>query len=874
MAMTDHMTSSFAGPLSPAHLISPARLRAQVLDSRRSNEVYGWCNNDQAAATAVAAAAERRRAAEIVALEKKLSETRRRHAEELARLSQVSSMAASPDASSSTHRSSKSMSGTGPVLATRRRLFGRRAARLWVEDCSDLGGARVHAMDEATGLRIHTDIPDEVLSMMLEKFRCARSQAEVPTGLKEAFCNDDGVDIDIFLNALLDVVYVVGPRSPSGTMEIYLPNVFSACCPGGSDFAASQAQHWASSVGSTLSDGKASGHFYCRGADQHTAATESAPTKLLSEESEKGTSRGPPLSAWSSQTEYQAAPPMAPAPSGSRPAPGATRARGTPSLRRGGPDGGGSYTAQRPATARMATAWDTCRDECAHVADVAAPGANALSPAGYTAQALPSGGRQSGARLLCRPATATVASSCKSSQRRPPARPQSAPHGARRPQSARPRGRDQAEGVVEWRPTPPLAQQDATRRRRARPTSAKATKHRRVVDDGLDSIIYEDVEIEPEASEQWEAAIAGYRNDTTAPVAPARSGTGGCGSCASSSRGGSLSSRSQSRSRHCGAAPGGTKSHCHSEHSAERRSQSADRDLRELGGNEAGVTRATTRSISSAPGTLGDFAQSRPSSAGARSEEVSICAPEDACAAKLSATSGDADLEEDVLNEVSAEAPVPIQSEMPPADGSRPPVATPTREFIAASFPPPMPRPSNAGSEALSRVDAVASPADGSTLPETLSPSKPPMPVPSREPLAAPPAGSVPRRDPMAGHAPVAVRGEPHEEFYFEQHVRSQPEAWHCRGSPTFQSHRSAGRDGTSCAATMFSYTGPAAGACHRNGNPIGGAQTAIFGDNSSSSRAAEAVNSPGSGSSALGSGPRASSPPPAPRFARGIVVT
>mmetsp|Transcript_56938 Transcript_56938/g.123221 ORF Transcript_56938/g.123221 Transcript_56938/m.123221 type:complete len:517 (-) Transcript_56938:150-1700(-) len=75
----------------------------------------------------------------------------------------------------------------------------------------------------------------------------------------------------------------------------------------------------------------------------------------------------------------------------------------------------------------------------------------------------------------------------------------------RRPQSARPavtssscpfpQGGQQSE---EWpsRPSDTLP----AGRRRPRPTSAKALKHRRVVDDGIDSIIYEDVEEDSEVS--------------------------------------------------------------------------------------------------------------------------------------------------------------------------------------------------------------------------------------------------------------------------------------------------------------------------------------------------------------------------------------
>lgn len=95
----------------------------------------------------------------------------------------------------------------------------------------------------------------------------------------------------------------------------------------------------------------------------------------------------------------------------------------------------------------------------------------------------------------------------------------------------------------------------AARHRRAwRPTSAKVSKHRRVVDDGVDSIIYEDMEEELEASESFErlqeVAFAGVEMPSNCiSNSQPRSGTGGYGSvCGSSSRD-SISSRSLSRSR-------------------------------------------------------------------------------------------------------------------------------------------------------------------------------------------------------------------------------------------------------------------------------------------------------------------------------------
>uniref|UniRef100_A0A7S4QNI9 Uncharacterized protein n=1 Tax=Alexandrium monilatum TaxID=311494 RepID=A0A7S4QNI9_9DINO len=126
------------------------------------------------------------------------------------------------------------------------------------------------------------------------------------------------------------------------------------------------------------------------------------------------------------------------------------------------------------------------------------------------------------------------------------ARPQSAP--GRRLQSARSSSheRDQAckaeavpKKAAEVRkaiqtPTPavtvtktcPAAAPDVTRRRQVRPPSAKGTKHRRVVDDDLDSIIYEDVEEVPEdVSRHWES----FCDIAEGAVAPSGSPKARCG---------------------------------------------------------------------------------------------------------------------------------------------------------------------------------------------------------------------------------------------------------------------------------------------------------------------------------------------------------
>mmetsp|Transcript_88765 Transcript_88765/g.139057 ORF Transcript_88765/g.139057 Transcript_88765/m.139057 type:complete len:505 (+) Transcript_88765:247-1761(+) len=111
------------------------------------------------------------------------------------------------------------------------------------------------------------------------------------------------------------------------------------------------------------------------------------------------------------------------------------------------------------------------------------------------------------ADLNCHDVRRGIVSIAATKPRRPIVRPHSAPQSSRRPQSARLAGREAVDRAhEELRLCAESSESFCTpRRRRARPTSAKALKHRRVIDDGVDSIIYEDVEEEEEeASDQGE----------------------------------------------------------------------------------------------------------------------------------------------------------------------------------------------------------------------------------------------------------------------------------------------------------------------------------------------------------------------------------
>mmetsp|Transcript_23961 Transcript_23961/g.44005 ORF Transcript_23961/g.44005 Transcript_23961/m.44005 type:complete len:527 (-) Transcript_23961:124-1704(-) len=115
---------------------------------------------------------------------------------------------------------------SGPTLAARRRYLALRPYRLWIEDCAGFGMARLHAAEEATGARTYTDVPDALLSSMLQRYRAVTSP-DLPYDSGK----QDTENIDDFLIALLDAVYLADP-SDSGILELIIPpDVTPPCAP-------------------------------------------------------------------------------------------------------------------------------------------------------------------------------------------------------------------------------------------------------------------------------------------------------------------------------------------------------------------------------------------------------------------------------------------------------------------------------------------------------------------------------------------------------------------------------------------------------------------------------------------------------------------
>mmetsp|Transcript_52439 Transcript_52439/g.93993 ORF Transcript_52439/g.93993 Transcript_52439/m.93993 type:complete len:793 (-) Transcript_52439:77-2455(-) len=537
----------------------------------------------EAAVAAALAAAEQRRSAEVAALEWKLRETRRRHVEELASFSrsvgsQVStefeawSGATSLDAEATSSSSSSWCSDvplagsfgefgrrdqasreiSGPVLASLRRDFGRRSIRLWAEDLVSLGGARLHALDESCGSRTHTDVSDAILSSLLNDYRM-----RVGILLRA----DGSEDIDEFIRFLLGACKLA--HSAGGQIHIRLPSEmlpqtypvplveapkawqppeasFSGMIPG--YILRPQTCNMVPSPNYVLKPRLAPQDRSKAQAVLQPQTREAWTQSKAGKVATASTKHGYPGKVPSEPHRPQA--PSAPRP----PRP---QVRSSRELARAQEDDELDDESKRNST--PATSSRAARAKCNEgqgMADGQQPSRTSersemaeertpARPPGQPRGRPPPGGNQ-------------TSRAGRQPQRPSIPRPQSAPHSGRRPQSARPHGRDeepqvsksaQAESQSRTWPLPPG--------RRLRPTSAKALKHRRVVDDGVDSIIYEDVEEEEEEEEQlqsrWESLDQGQEQEA-GHEAP-HSGTGGCSTCSSSQS--LLRSRPPSASR-CG----------------------------------------------------------------------------------------------------------------------------------------------------------------------------------------------------------------------------------------------------------------------------------------------------------------------------------
>lgn len=432
---------------------------------------------------------ERWRNAEIAALEWKLQETRRRHVEELANIAAVDRSGILGTVSATTQ-----LSGTWPIFPPAKVAAGSpfgavraRAAQATPRELSTgptLATRRRHVQGRRVQLWVEDRLASETARVhVMDEDGSWRTHSDVPdhslSRMFEGFRQsrgrtltiDDHVDIDDFLHALLDGVDLIEASSGDKGPELSLPSRFD-------NLRSAQATpKWtgggAGSIGKLEQDQKAD-------------------------------------AAGSTSSNPQDQPRDCAGPSSLSPA-------GPQSLPSAGPLSPGNSPSEEVA--------GCCADSYSVNSTMDAPGR------GEPAAIDPWHVGQSSRGRVCIGQVAPVA---RSSHHRILARPLSAPNRAKRPQTAYRLYRDRDRTVRAASPGP-WESSRVSSSGRVRPTSAKALKHRRMEDDGNDSIIYEDIEGENEEFELCENYLA-------MTEAVRRSSTGGCGS-----RSGSVSSRSLSR---------------------------------------------------------------------------------------------------------------------------------------------------------------------------------------------------------------------------------------------------------------------------------------------------------------------------------------
>eukprot|EP00931_Biecheleriopsis_adriatica_P089316 TRINITY_DN6346_c0_g1_i1.p1 TRINITY_DN6346_c0_g1~~TRINITY_DN6346_c0_g1_i1.p1 ORF type:complete len:743 (-),score=123.68 TRINITY_DN6346_c0_g1_i1:86-2314(-) len=563
-------------------------------------------------------AAEERRSAEVAALEWKLRETRRRHLEELSHfgaesLSTDFNEVGWHDGGSwpSGHLSrcgtrperQNQDRGLGTVLAILRRSVGGHSIRLWVEDLTAVGGARLHAVDETSGARTHRDVSDATLSGLLAAFK-----VHMPGVLGELD------DIDEFLHALLGACHI---RAAGGRgLEILLPALDQAPKVADVSYVSQSSRGHGGHENATstnverqrlLPQGTVAYDGMIPGYVLRPETSNMVPSQAWVIRPREPSGRPPLRPPWqpphsesSASREPAAAPQAPPRPMASRHAQlQATPARELSTRE----ERWTSRTPSRPqalsssaqelsrAQEEARTCWTSpavssrgAPSPGAPCLDVRGPEGNPDNQARLPVSTVPSLSVHAPCRPPGRPTgrpTPSIArgrgdsgghsrdhvrdeGQGKQQQQQPPRRvpmrPQSAPHGGRRPQSARFQRDDGQVQKVPSRVQPEATLRSNSSRRRVRPSSAKALKHRRVIDDGADSIIYEDIEEEneepfglddfgndeeelplPTSSLQRETGTRRQRGNQASQKRLASSG--GTGGCSSSS------SRSVSRSR-------------------------------------------------------------------------------------------------------------------------------------------------------------------------------------------------------------------------------------------------------------------------------------------------------------------------------------
>lgn len=110
------------------------------------------------------------------------------------------------------------------VIVERKRKFGNQMFKLWVEDCAQRGGVRVHALDTVSLAKTHVDLKDTDVQAMFDHYSVKKSRL-LKRSTHEQNCDcEHNKELKEFLCRLLDSTYFELDES-GDEVELRIPDV-------------------------------------------------------------------------------------------------------------------------------------------------------------------------------------------------------------------------------------------------------------------------------------------------------------------------------------------------------------------------------------------------------------------------------------------------------------------------------------------------------------------------------------------------------------------------------------------------------------------------------------------------------------------------
>lgn len=109
------------------------------------------------------------------------------------------------------------------VVVERRRNLGQRTLRLWVEDCANRGGVRVHATDPESLAEVHADLRDSDVQVLFDGYCQTLAARATASGAAKLLAEKDhGEQLVDFMGCLLDAAFLeLDPKSH--TLQLRVP---------------------------------------------------------------------------------------------------------------------------------------------------------------------------------------------------------------------------------------------------------------------------------------------------------------------------------------------------------------------------------------------------------------------------------------------------------------------------------------------------------------------------------------------------------------------------------------------------------------------------------------------------------------------------